>query len=76
MRTRRFKIILRTLLAVAAIGLFLLAANWYLNFVNFMRDLYTPGQVANLVIDHMETHNGAWPKSWDELHETFDNGDK
>jgi hypothetical protein len=70
-RSRRFRIPLKSVLIVVTIGLVLLAVTWYWSFSNFMRDLYTPCQALNLVIEHMETHNGAWPRSWDELHETF-----
>ena len=71
MRSRRFKIVLRAVLVVVSIGLVLLVAVGYWRFNNSMRDLYTPGWAVDLVIEHMETHNGDWPKNWDELHETF-----
>jgi hypothetical protein len=36
------------------------------------RDAYAVWWTADLVIDHMEKHDGSWPRSWDELRATSD----
>ena len=70
-QSRRLRIALITVLIVVAIGLVGFGVNFYLNFVNVMRDLYTPSQAANLVILHLKVNHGTWPRSWEELHRTF-----
>lgn len=37
---------------------------------NTVCDAYGVWWAADLVIEHMERHNGAWPRSWDELKAT------
>jgi len=58
-------------LIIVASGLVGFGVGCYLQFANYMRDLYTPSQAANLVIEYMEVNHGAWPRSWEELHKPF-----
>jgi hypothetical protein len=37
---------------------------------------YAVWWMADLVIDHMEKHDGAWPRSWDELRVTSEQAGK
>jgi len=34
---------------------------------------YAVWWVAGMVIDHMETHDGEWPRGWDDLRESYVN---
>jgi hypothetical protein len=36
------------------------------------RDAYAVWWVADMVIEYMETHNGEWPRGWDDLHEPYE----
>jgi hypothetical protein len=37
-----------------------------------MVDCYAQEWVAEMVIDHMERNDGAWPTSWDDLRESYE----
>ena len=50
------------------VAIALLSLGWWLSRWN--RQLtaeYTTAQVIRSVIEYVETHNGAWPQSWDDL---------
>jgi len=36
------------------------------------RDCYLQEQVAEMIIEHMERNQGAWPKDWDDLAEAYE----
>ena len=53
-------------------GLVLLATIAYIGFdmwrtVTQIPEAYAAWDAASLVIEYMDTHDGAWPRSWDEL---------
>jgi hypothetical protein len=50
------------------IGFFAYAYHHAMNVI--IPNAYAVWWTADLVIEHMETHGGAWPRSWDELHLT------
>jgi hypothetical protein len=56
------------LASVAVVGLFV---NAYVAFDSGLRNIYGSASAAPLVIEHMRTHDGLWPRNWDELHETY-----
>jgi hypothetical protein len=72
MQTRRFKIVLWTILtsvaiAVVGFGVFAHVAIMDVGFHGYM----LPKGTAELLIEHMKANQGAWPKNWEELHKTF-----
>jgi hypothetical protein len=71
MRLPHLKIILWTVFAAIVFGIVGAGVAFYLSFNDTMHDVYIPGGAARLVIEHMKANNGAWPRSWEELHETF-----
>ena len=55
-----------------AAGLILLAAVAYIGFhmwrtVAQIPEAYAAWDAATLVIEHLDTHGGEWPRSWEEL---------
>jgi hypothetical protein len=60
---------------VAVFGMILLVASvvgffawlFYHTHAVLKPEAYAVWQTADLVIDHMERHNGAWPRGWDDL---------
>jgi hypothetical protein len=71
MRSRWFRITLRTCLIGLAIGVVGFVITTYLAISEMCYNIYVPVGAVDLVVEHMKAHNGAWPKNWDELHETF-----
>ena len=54
------------------VGLVVLAAISYIGFdilrtATQIPEAYAAWDAATLVIEYMDTHDGAWPRSWDEL---------
>ncbi len=64
----------RVLIAVTALVLALVggAAYFVRNTTAATGDAYAAWWVADMVIEYMETHDGAWPRSWDDLREPFE----
>ncbi len=56
------------LASIAVLGLFVSA---YFALDNGLRNIYGSASAAPLVIEHMRTHDGRWPRNWDELHQTY-----
>ena len=57
---------------MVAVALVVLAVVAYIGFdiwrtVTQIPEAYAAWDTASLVIEYMETHDGVWPKSWDEL---------
>ena len=55
-----------------AVGLAVWAAVAYIGFhmwrtVTQIPEAYAAWDAATLVIEHLDTHGGAWPRSWEEL---------
>ena len=70
--TRRTRIIISSVSAVIlAIAGFLGYAAYQAGHV-VIPNAYAVWWTADLVIDHMEKHDGAWPRSWEELRVTSD----
>jgi hypothetical protein len=65
---------LRTLFVVVGIPLILIGAAFYLyNSVNSsIRNAYAGWWVADMVVEHMKAHDGAWPKGWNDLDEPYE----
>ncbi len=65
----------RTILAVV-IALVLLSPfaickfNAYIH--DLLGDLYGQWWVADMIVDYMERHDGAWPRQWDDLEEAYE----
>lgn len=57
---------------IAGIAIALLGGAYYLfrSVERTVMDAYAVWRAADLVIQHLETHHGAWPRSWEELHAT------
>jgi hypothetical protein len=67
---RRTRIIIGSVSAVVlAVAGFLAYAAYQAGHV-VIPNAYAVWWTADLVIDHMEKHDGAWPRSWDELRVT------
>lgn len=65
--TRRTKIILGSALGIIiALAACFAYAVYHTAHVT-VPNAYAVWWTADLVIDHMERHNGAWPRSWEEL---------
>jgi hypothetical protein len=62
------------LLAALALALSLGGGALYLarRTANAIGDAYAGWWVADMVIEHMETHDGAWPRGWDDLREPYE----
>jgi hypothetical protein len=43
----------------------------YQSAMNAVHNSYAVWWVADVVIEHMETHDGAWPKGWSDLRESY-----
>jgi hypothetical protein len=71
MRSRRFKITLITATIVVTIGFVGFGIGLYRAAWEGLYDVYVPDGAAYLVIEHMKANDGAWPRSWEELHKTF-----
>lgn len=68
--TRRTRIIIGSVsAAVLAVVGFLAYAAYQAGHV-VIPNAYAVWWTADLVIDHMEKHGGAWPRSWEELRVT------
>jgi hypothetical protein len=67
-RKRNIIVIVVTVL-LAAVGFII----WFgYQVFQVPRDAYAVWWTADLVIEHMQKHGGAWPRSWDELRATSD----
>ena len=65
--TRRTKVILGSAVGIIiAVAAFFAYAVYQTAYV-IVPNAYTVWWTADLVIDHMERHGGAWPRSWEEL---------
>ncbi|GAG44598.1 unnamed protein product, partial [marine sediment metagenome] len=68
--TRRIRYILLgcAIVLVLAIG----AGVWRIHsVVENAQDAYAVEWVAGTIIEYMDTHDGAWPASWDDFRETY-----
>ena len=55
--------------------LFLVAAVYFFLTISAgINDAYALWGAADMVIDYMETHDGHWPRSWDDLRPQFEAG--
>ncbi len=70
--TRRTKVVLSGVAGVILGVAFLFA--WAVYHTNYVMapNAYAVWWTADLVIEHMETHAGAWPRNWEELQATSD----
>lgn len=68
--TRRAKIILGSVGGSVALLVVFLAYAVYQTIHVVVPNAYAVWWTADLVIAHMEKHDGAWPLGWDELHAT------
>lgn len=68
--TRRTKIILGSVGGVVAAAAAFFAYAAYQTTHVIVPNAYAVWWTADLVIDHMERHHGAWPRSWEELRAT------
>jgi hypothetical protein len=65
------RLILFAIVTVALVGG--VGAVYYLRqAVAAKHDAYAVWWVADMVIEYMETHDGAWPQGWDDLREPYD----
>lgn len=71
MRSAPFKITLRLVLLAIVIGVVAIVVCIYWSVSDMLVDVYAPAGAADLVIEHMEANDGAWPRDWDELNATF-----
>jgi hypothetical protein len=56
-------------LAVAAAG----GAAWFARrTAETVRDAYAAEWVAGMVVEHMRTNGGAWPRGWDDLRAPYE----
>lgn len=69
--TRRKRNILFIVLAVLIAGVGFVVWFGY-QVMQVPRDAYAVWWTADLVIEHMEKHEGSWPRSWDQLRVTSD----
>jgi hypothetical protein len=68
--TRRTKVILGSVAGVVLAGAGFFAYAAYETIHVIVPNAYAVWWTADLVIDHMEKHQGAWPRSWEELRAT------
>ncbi len=68
--TRRTKIIFGSVGGVVAAAAAFFACAVYETTHVIVPNAYAAWWTADLVIDHMERHDGAWPHSWEELRAT------
>jgi hypothetical protein len=61
----RYAILGAVLLVLGVAGFF--AWVFYYTYAVLQPEAYAVWQTADLVIDHMEKHGGAWPRGWDDL---------
>ena len=72
---RRLRVRPRIILAIVAIlAMALLPALWRLMSVDWVDDAYALWGAGEMVVNHMEDHEGRWPRGWDDLRPYFDAG--
>lgn len=70
-RRRAVAIVIAALLLIAAgIGAWFVAT--FLTTVSRVPEAYAAWTTADLIIDHMEDHDGAWPGGWQDLFHAAD----
>ena len=62
--------LLLMVLAVIVFGMVAAGYSFITRMMDATRDAYAGWNVAGLIQQHMDAHNGAWPRNWDDLHET------
>lgn len=62
-------------LGIIALAFFMLVAWFVLGFSYGIDDGYALWGAADMVIDYMESHDGRWPRGWDDLEPRFNAGD-
>ncbi len=75
-KRRRFRFSPRILLIVATVLMtFVVYRIWTAHHVvtEVVPSCYAVQWVASMVIDHMETRDGAWPRGWNVLRESYAN---
>jgi hypothetical protein len=68
----RWRRITHVVLILLAVGGCWLGYRLYYLLATVIPDAYCVWNVAGLVIDYMEDHEGHWPRNWDDLRETYD----
>jgi hypothetical protein len=68
---------MRTMLAIVAIlaiAMALLPPVWRVVSLDWVDDAYALWGAAEMVVEYLDTHDGRWPKGWDDLRPYFDAG--
>jgi hypothetical protein len=70
-RRRLYLAVFLTVICIAAgYGMYVLRT--IQDFVSVgVRDMYAQWWVADMVIEHMASHDGAWPRNWDDLRRPY-----
>ena len=69
---RRRRTVLGVLVALLVLAVLCVGIVLWMCVTYGIDDGYAQWGAAEMVIDYLETHDGAWPRSWDDLQSQFD----
>lgn len=69
---RRRRTVLGVLFTLLVLAVLCIGTAIWMSFTYGIDDGYAQWGAAEMVIDYLETHDGAWPRSWDDLQPQFD----
>ena len=71
-RTKRYYIVFCSILAILVVfGVVVAGVYFMLPLGSGIDDGYALWGAGEMVIDYMKTHNGEWPRSWEDLRPQF-----
>jgi len=64
--------VLRMLIVLTVLGVLYVGIDIWMTFNYGIDDGYAQWGAADMLIDYMEAHDGAWPRGWDDLRPQFE----